>query len=47
MKVNKEQFEAVVHKLLTQPATKRESLKTGETKKTGTIIPPRPQPDQQ
>jgi hypothetical protein len=47
MKVDKEKFEALVGKLLEQKPEKRESLKTGEKKKSGTIIPPRPQPDQQ
>ena len=47
MKVNKEQFEQLVQRLLDQKPEKRESLKTGEKKKSATIIAPRPQPDQQ
>ena len=42
MKVDKQKFEAVVGKLLAQKPSKRETLKTGEKKKTATIIPPRP-----
>jgi hypothetical protein len=44
MKVNKDQFEAVFRKLLEQQPSKRETLKTGEKKKSATIIPPRPEP---
>ena len=40
MKVDKHKFEALVGKLLEQPPTKRESLKTGEKKKSATIVPP-------
>ena len=42
MKVDKEKFEALVGKLLQQKPTKQETLKTGEKKKRGTIIPPKP-----
>ncbi len=44
MKVDKEQFESVLRKMLDQKPEKRESLKTGEKKKAATIIPPKPQP---
>ena len=44
MKVEKDKFEAVFKKLLDQGPSKRETLKTGEKKKSQTIIPPRPQP---
>lgn len=44
MKVDKGQFESLVRKMLEQKPEKRETLKTGEKKKTGTIIPPKPQP---
>ena len=47
MKVDKQKFEALVGRLLEQKPSKRESLKTGEKKKTATIIPSKPQPDQQ
>jgi len=47
MKVNKQKFEALFRKLLEQPPSKRESLKTGEKKKAATIIPPtEPKSDQ-
>jgi hypothetical protein len=42
VKVDKDKFEALVGKLLQQKPTKQETLKTGEKKKTGTIIPPKP-----
>jgi len=42
MKVNKQKFETLFRKLLEQPPSKRESLKTGEKKKSATIIPPTP-----
>jgi len=41
MKVDKEQFEALVGKLLRQKPTKQETLKTGEKKTQATIIPPK------
>jgi hypothetical protein len=44
MKVNKEKFEALFRKILEQEPSKRETLKTGEKKKSATIIPPRPEP---
>ena len=44
MKVNKEKFEALFRQLLKQKPSNRESLKTGEKKKSATIIPPRPEP---
>jgi hypothetical protein len=44
MKVSKSKFEAVFRKLMEQPPSKRETLKTGEKKKAATIIPPKPQP---
>jgi len=44
MKVDKQKFETIFRKLLEQKPTKRESLKTGEQKKSATIIPPRPEP---
>jgi len=40
MKVDKKKFEALFRKLLEQPPSKRESLKTGKKKKSATIIPP-------
>lgn len=43
MKVNKEKFEALFHKLLEQKPETRESLKTGQKKKAAKIIPPQPQ----
>ena len=47
MKVNKQKFETLFRKLLEQPPSKRESLKTGEKKKSATIIPAiEPKPDQ-
>jgi hypothetical protein len=42
VKVDKKKFEALVGKLLEGKPSKRETLKTGEKKKTATIIPPRP-----
>ena len=45
MKVNRAEFEAIFRKLLEQKPQKRESLKTGQTKKSRTIIPPKPQPE--
>jgi hypothetical protein len=46
MKVAKDKFETLFRKLLAQPPSKRESLKTGEKKKSATIIPPtEPKPD--
>jgi hypothetical protein len=47
MKVDKGQFEEVVRRMLAQKPEKRESLKTGEKKKSATIIPSKPQPHQQ
>jgi hypothetical protein len=48
MKVDREKFEHLVSKLLEQKPSTRDSLKTGEKKKTATIIPPtKPQPNQQ
>jgi hypothetical protein len=47
MKVDKQQFESIVRKMLDQKPEKRETLKTGEKKKAGKIIPPKPQPNQQ
>ncbi len=44
MKVDKQKFEALVGRLLEQKHSKQESLKTGEKKKTGKIIPPTSQP---
>jgi hypothetical protein len=44
VKVNKDKFEALFRKLLEQKPATRESLKTGEKKKSATIIPPRPEP---
>ena len=44
MKVDKQKFESLVRKMLDQKPEKRESLKTGEKKKTGKIIPPTSQP---
>ena len=44
MKVEKEKFEALLKRLLDQPPSKREALKTGEKKKSAMIIPPKPQP---
>jgi len=46
MKVDEQQFESVVRRMLEQKPEKRESLKTGEKKKAATIIPSKPQPDQ-
>ena len=47
MKVEKKKFEDLFKRILSQPPSKRESLKTGEKKKTAKIIPPTtPQPDQ-
>jgi hypothetical protein len=45
MKVDKQKFEALLHKLLEQKPQTRDSLKTGEKKKAQTIIPPKPQPE--
>ena len=45
MKVDKQKFEAVLSKLLEHKPAKRETLKTGEKKKSATIIPPKPQPE--
>ena len=39
MKVNKDKFEALFRKLLEQKPSKRESLKTGEKKKSATMAP--------
>jgi len=39
VKVDKQKFEALVSRLLEQKPSKRETLKTGEKKKTATIIP--------
>jgi hypothetical protein len=47
MKVEKQKFETLLRKLLEQKPSKRESLKTGEKKTSATIIPPKPQPNQQ
>jgi hypothetical protein len=44
MKVDEQQFESLVRKMLEQKPEKRETLKTGEKKKAATIIPPKPQP---
>jgi hypothetical protein len=47
MKVDKDKFEALVSRLLDQKPSKQETLRTGEKKKSATIIPPsKPQPDQ-
>jgi len=46
MKVDKQNFEALVRKMLDQKPEKRESLKTGEKKKAATIIPSKPLSDQ-
>jgi hypothetical protein len=43
MIVRKDKFEALFRKLLAQKPEKRESLKTGQKKSAGTIIPPKPQ----
>jgi hypothetical protein len=47
MKVEKKKFEDLFRRLLAQPPSKRETLKTGEKKKAAKIIPPTPQPHQQ
>jgi hypothetical protein len=47
MKVEKQKFETLFRKLLEQKPSKRESLKTGAKKNSATIIPPKPQPNQQ
>jgi hypothetical protein len=44
MKVSRDKFEALLRRLLDQKPEKRETLKTGAKKKSGTIIPPKPQP---
>jgi hypothetical protein len=45
MKVNKQEFESLLRKLLEQKSQTRDSLKTGEKKNARTIIPPKPQPE--
>jgi hypothetical protein len=47
MKVDRKKFETLLGKLIEQKPSKRESLKTGEKKNSATIIPPKPQPNQQ
>jgi hypothetical protein len=42
MQVDKEKFEAVIHKLLSSPPIKRSEAKTGQPK-TGKIIAAKPQ----
>jgi hypothetical protein len=41
MKVDKQKFETLVRRLLDEKPSKQETLKTGEKKKTATIIPPK------
>ncbi len=41
VKVDKQKFEAIVGRMLEQKPSKQGTLKTGEKKKAGKIIPPR------